>query len=55
MASTTPEERPKGDDRIVVVNSDCNPEMLDRIKKEALNATNTFNTHREMYVLFFIF
>lgn len=36
------------DDRIVIVNSDCTPELLDRIKAECLAASTKLNTHAEM-------
>ena len=35
------------DDRIVIVNSDCSPELLERIKAECLASTK-LNTHSEM-------
>ncbi|OHS92698.1 Dynein light chain 1, cytoplasmic [Tritrichomonas foetus] len=36
------------EDRIVIVNSDCTPELLERIKAECLYATARLNTHAEM-------
>jgi dynein light chain LC8-type len=36
------------EDRIVVVNTDCSPVLLETIKAEALAASAKFNTHREM-------
>ena len=40
----------KQEDRIVVVSDekDCTPELLDRIKAEALAATSRCNSHREI-------
>jgi hypothetical protein len=36
------------EDRIVVVNTDCQPQFLEQIKGEALFASTKFNTHKEM-------
>lgn len=44
------EEKPKVEERIVIVNSDLPADMLERVKKETLAVTVSCNTHREMYV-----
>ena len=36
------------EDRIVIVNSDCTPELLERIKIECFSACTRLNTHAEM-------
>jgi hypothetical protein len=36
------------EDRIVIVNTDCPPALLEWIKMEALQAATKYNTHREM-------
>lgn len=55
MSNPAPaDDKIKGEDRIVVVSSDCPQEFLDRIKTEAMNATSKFNSHREMYFFFLI-
>lgn len=36
------------EDRIVIVNSECTPELLDRIKAECFTAATKLNTHQEM-------
>jgi hypothetical protein len=43
---TAPQQLP--DDRIVIVNSDCPPALLESIKTQALLASTKYNTHREM-------
>lgn len=54
MSNPAPtENKPKdNEERIVVVSSDCPPEFLERIKFEANNASNKFNTHRDMFSFF---
>ena len=42
--------KPKVEERIVIVNSDLPADMLERVKKETLAVTVSCNTHREMYV-----
>lgn len=36
------------EDRIVIVNSECSPELLDRIKAECFLAATKLNSHSEM-------